>query len=98
MAEARKGLLQAAVSGPVDAKTFQLVLRMLDQLEARVRELEGILIDTLQMKATALPVLAAKTGGVAYAQQLKDNPGQDHGPPQLQVFLHPSSTPWRRNY
>ncbi|CAK0806448.1 unnamed protein product [Prorocentrum cordatum] len=88
---AKTGTLGAALQ--LDPKkggagtTLQLVLKLLEQLEARVRELENVVFDTLAMSKTSPIVEQGQSVLKQYAAAVKGDPNHKRGPPHLHVGM-----------
>ncbi|CAK0850046.1 unnamed protein product [Prorocentrum cordatum] len=67
--------------------TLQLVLKLLEQLEARVRELENAVFDTAAMSKASPIVEQGQSVLKTYAAVVKGNPKHKHGPPHLHVGM-----------
>ena len=55
---------------------LELTLTAIEQLEKRLRELEGIMFDHITGLSALLPFLRAKAAAINYSEAVKDNP--DH--------------------
>jgi hypothetical protein len=66
---------------------LSIALKLIDQLESRLREVEGVLFDTIRLAATDSRVQAAREALKSYAQAVAEHgPGHDHGPPHVHLF------------
>jgi hypothetical protein len=62
-----------------------IALQLIDQLEARLREVEGILFDTVRIAGEDARVMAGREALKVYAKMVTDNTA-DHGPPHAHIF------------
>ena len=74
-------------AGKGDEALFNMVVRLLDQLEARVRELEGVAIINTKGSTEHPEVREAKAAGGNYAEAVKGNRDHDLGGPRAHIAL-----------
>lgn len=64
---------------------LRTALRLVDQLDARVRELEGAMFETVAMPMDHPIIAAAKEASSAYAAAVKGRPQHEWGSPHVHV-------------
>jgi len=67
--------------------TMELALQVIDQLEARLRVLEGISLTRLKLPSDNGAVVAGPKGAEAYAAAVNNNPEHQYGSPSTHIFL-----------
>ena len=72
---------------PRHDRSLSMAMQLIDQLESRLREVEGVMFDTVRLPAADARVEAGKQALRAYSQVVAEQgPGHENGPPHVHLF------------